>query len=69
MAVLLRIQIQRLTNPDEHGVVLILSATEWQKQMIVSEMLRLDPGLQADGAAAEGASSLAEVCGPSMKPK
>ena len=48
-----------MCKPNEHGIVLILSANDWQKKMIMSELLRLDPSLTPD---ADGNDScLAEV--------
>ena len=49
--------MERLKQPEEHGVVLILSATDWQKKMICSELIRMDPGLAPRVDDADQASS------------
>lgn len=45
VAVLLRLQMERLRDPEQHGVVLVLGSTDWQRQMVTKELLRMDPAL------------------------
>lgn len=59
VAVLLRIQMERLKDPEESGVALILGSTDWQRHMIYKELLRIDPQLAP--VSAEAASSSAVV--------
>ena len=42
---MLRIQMERLRDPHESGVMLILGSTDWQRLMIYKELLRIDPQL------------------------
>lgn len=45
VAVLLQLQLRRLQDPAEQGVVLILGANEWQRALLKSELLRICPEL------------------------
>ena len=45
VAVLLQLQMKRLQDPAEHGVVLILGANEWQRALLKAELQRLCPEL------------------------
>lgn len=46
VAVLLQLQLRRLQDPAEQGVVLILGANEWQRALLKSELLRICPELR-----------------------
>ena len=46
VAVLLQLQMRRLQDPNEHGVVLILGANEWQRTLLKAELLRICPELR-----------------------
>ena len=61
VAVLLRIQMERLKHSEESGVVLILGTTDWQRHMIYKELQRIDPSLAPSTSEEAGPSSVPEV--------
>ncbi len=44
-AVLLQLHIRRREDPDEAGVLLILGCTDWQRDLLRQELLRMMPEL------------------------
>ena len=58
---MLRLQMERLRKPEEHGVVLILSASDWQKAMITNELIRMDPSLAPPSDSDGDAKQIVEV--------
>ena len=46
MAVLLRLQMERLRDPEQSGVLLVLGSMDWQRQMVIKELVRMEPTLQ-----------------------
>ena len=65
MAVLLRLQMERLRDPEQSGVLLVLGSMDWQRQMVIKELVRMDPMLHMHAAAQEdtgpSTSSIVEV--------
>lgn len=61
VAVLLRLQMERLKDSAESGVVLILGSTDWQRQMIYKELIRIDPHLSEEASEEAGPSAIVEV--------
>ena len=45
-AVLLQLHIRRREDPDERGIVLVLGCTDWQRDLLRQELLRLMPELR-----------------------
>ena len=55
VAALLRLQDARLHAPGQRGVVLVLGAAPWQRDLLRRELLRIDPAIAERAAAAIGA--------------
>lgn len=56
VAVLLRLQMERMRSAEEHGVLLVLGSTDWQRQMLAQELMVLDPELAKSAAPVDGGS-------------
>ena len=61
VAVLLRLQMERLRNPEEAGTLLVLGSTDWQRTMIEQELVRIDPSLAVVADAQEAGTAIVQV--------
>ncbi|PSC75286.1 DNA repair endonuclease UVH1 [Micractinium conductrix] len=61
VAALLRLQDARLHAPGQRGVVLVLGAAPWQRDLLRRELLRIDPAIAERAAAAIGARAAAAL--------
>ncbi len=59
VAVMLQLHIRRLQDPTESGIVLVLGAADWQRDMLRAELRRLMPELaHHESGAAEGRNTV-----------
>ena len=56
VAVIIRLQLERLTDPSQQGSILVIGCTEWQRRALQSELLAMEdslhelPGIEEDAA-------------------